>query len=190
MVAGRRLWGHHEKRAAQHQPRRRGDLGVEAVVENRLGAGEAAGCGADVQSTRKVDEEDDGKAEQPQRKDDPSQSAPALPAQSHQGECGGEQSDKDQEVGVRLAGGPGTDRRRACRRQAGVTRLAYFNRPVVDELGSDQTGGRGDDGQADRSLRREHATGAGRGSLRPGSESKQALFKQRQAAEENDGDGT
>jgi hypothetical protein len=189
MVAGCRLWGHHEKRATQHQPRRCGDLGVEAVVENRLGAGEAGGRGTDVQSTREVDEEDDREAEQAQGEDDPAQPAPSLVAQGEQGECGGEQGDGDQEVGVRLTGGPGAHRRRAGRRQAGVARLADFNCPVVDELGGDQAAGRGDDGQADRPPRRQHGAGAGRGSLRPGGESKQALFKQGQAAKENYGGG-
>jgi hypothetical protein len=42
MVAGCRLWGEDEQRTAEHHAPRRGDLGVEAVGEDRLGTGEAS----------------------------------------------------------------------------------------------------------------------------------------------------
>jgi hypothetical protein len=78
MVAGRRFWGDNEQHAAQHQPRRRGDLGVEAVVEDGLGAGEAGGLNAGVQARRQVDQQNDGEAEQAEQEDDPPQTAAPL----------------------------------------------------------------------------------------------------------------
>ena len=70
MVAGRRLRGEYEQRSAQHQARRGGDLGVEAVVEDGACAGEAGGWPAVVETGRQVDEEDDGETERSQREDD------------------------------------------------------------------------------------------------------------------------
>jgi hypothetical protein len=189
MVAGRRFWGRNEERSPQHQPGSRSDLGVEAVVEHGLGTGEAIGRGADVLATREVDEEDDQEAEQAQPEDDPPDTTPSSLAQCEESEGGGEQRNRNQEVGVRLTGGLGVDGRRACRRQAGVARLADFNCPVVDELGDDQAGCGGDDGQADRALGREQAAAARRNSLRPAGQPQQTLFEQRQAPQENDGAG-
>jgi hypothetical protein len=71
MVAGRRLWGRNEERSAQHQAGRGGDLGVEAVVEDGLGTGEARRLAAGIDACRQIDEEDDGEAEQAEGKDDP-----------------------------------------------------------------------------------------------------------------------
>jgi hypothetical protein len=85
MVAGRRLWGHNEQRAAEHQAGRGGDLGVEAVVEDRLRAGEARCLDAGVEAGREVDREDQSEAEQPEREDDPAQAAPAPVAQDGEG---------------------------------------------------------------------------------------------------------
>ena len=90
MVAGGGFWGDNEERAAQHQAGGRGDLGVEAVVEDGLGAGEATRLGTNVQPARKVDEEDDGEADQAEREDDPAQPAPPFPAQGHEGERAGQ----------------------------------------------------------------------------------------------------
>jgi hypothetical protein len=85
MVAGRRFWGHSEERTAQHQACGGGDLGIEAVVENCLGAGEAGGLNPRVEPRRQVDEEDDGKADQAEHEDDSPQSPPPLVAQRDQG---------------------------------------------------------------------------------------------------------
>ncbi len=87
MVAGRRFWGCNEERSAQHQAGRGGDLGVEAVVEDSLGTGEARRLVARVEAGREINEEDDGEAEQPEGEDDPAQSISALVADH--GECQG-----------------------------------------------------------------------------------------------------
>jgi hypothetical protein len=63
MVAGRRFWGHNEQHTTQHQPRCRGDLGVETVVENGLRAGETGRLDTGIQPRRQVDEKHDGEAE-------------------------------------------------------------------------------------------------------------------------------
>jgi hypothetical protein len=189
MVAGGGFWGHNEERATQHQAGGGGDLSVEAVVEDRLGAGEAGGLDTRIEAGRQVNEEDDGQADQAEHEDDSSHAPSPLVAQRDQGQKGGEQRDGNQQERVRLAGGLRVHGRCACRRQPGIARLADFNCPVIDELGDDQAGGRGDDGQADRSLRGEHTTGAGCRAPRPGGESQQAFFKRRQATEDSDGEG-
>ena len=71
MVAGGRFRGEDEQCAAQHQSRRRGDLGEEAVVEDRLGAGETRGLGARIEPGRQIDEKGDPQAQPPQQEDDP-----------------------------------------------------------------------------------------------------------------------
>jgi elongation factor G len=184
MVAGRGFWGDNEQRAAEHQAGGRGDLSVEAVVEDGLGAGEAAGLGADIQPAREVDEEDDGEAEQAEHEDDPAQPAPPLPEQGDEGERAGEQGDGDEEVGVGLPGSLRADRRRARGGQPGVAEPADFDRPVVDELARDQAGGGGEDGQADRPLRRQHAAGAGCRPPCPGGEAQQPRFDRGEETED------
>jgi hypothetical protein len=141
MVAGRRLWGHNEQRATQHQACGRCDLSVEAVVENRFGAGESRGLGTGVEAGWEVNEKGNRKAEQAKCEDDPPEPAPALVAEGDQGEAGGEQRHWDQQVGVGLAGRFGSHRGRGRRRQPGVARLADLDGSVVDELGDDQAGG-------------------------------------------------
>jgi hypothetical protein len=89
MVAGRRLWGRNKQRPAQHQPCCCGDLSVEAVGEDRLGAGEARGLGTDVEPGWQVDQEAHGKAQRPEREDDPAHSAAALVAQRRKGKSRG-----------------------------------------------------------------------------------------------------
>ncbi|MET0305814.1 MAG: hypothetical protein ABW196_06245 [Solirubrobacterales bacterium] len=121
-------------------------MGIEAVVENGLCAGEARGLGAHVEAGGKVDEQDHGEAEQPEREDDSAQPAPALVAQGGEREHGGEHGDRDQEEGMRFAGTLGADGGGARRRQARVAGLADLDRAVVDELGRDQADGRADDG--------------------------------------------
>ncbi len=80
MVAGRRLWGHNEQRASQNQACRGGYLGVEAVVENRLGSGEAGRLGTGIEAGRQVDEENHREAEQAECENDPTQAAAAFVA--------------------------------------------------------------------------------------------------------------
>jgi elongation factor G len=184
MVAGGGFWGDNEERAAQHQAGGGGDLGVEAVVENRLGAGEAGGLDTRIEAGRQVDEEDDGKADQAEHEDDSSQAPPPLVAQRDQGQKGGEQRDRNQQERVCLAGGPHVHGRRACRRQPGVAQLVDLDRAVIDELGGNQTGGGAEDGEANRPLRGEHGAGTGRGASRPGGGTQQPPFEQGQAAEE------
>ncbi len=184
MVAGRRLWGHNEERTAEHQPGCGGDLGVEAVVQDRLRSREEGGLGAGVQPCRQVDQEDDGKAEQAERKDDPPQPPTTPVAQYRQGQGGGQQRDGDQQVGVGLAGGLGIDRGRGRRRQTGIARLADLDRAVIDELRDREAGGRGEDRQADRSLGSENGTGARRHPLCQHTNAQQRSFDHSQTAEE------
>ncbi len=188
MVAGRRLWGHNEEKPAQHQSRRGGDLGVEAVVEDRLGAGEAGGLSARVEAGRQVDEEDDGEAEQAEREDDPPQPSPPLVAQDDEGEGSGQQRHWDKEEGMCFAGGLGVHGGRARGRQPGIARLTDLDRAVLDELRGDQAGGGTEDGEADRSLRGEHGTCPGRHAPRPGRAAQEAAFESRQEAKEHHAD--
>jgi hypothetical protein len=190
MVAGGGFWGENEERAAQHQSGGGGNLGVEAVIENCLGAGEARRLGTRVEAGRQVDEEDDGKADQAEHEDDPSQAAPGLVAQRDQGQKGGQQSDRHQQERVRLPGGLRVHRRRACRRQPRVAQLVDLDRPVVDELRGDQAAGSREDGEANRPLWGEHGADARRPASRPGGATQQPLFDQGQTAEEENADGT
>jgi elongation factor G len=189
MVAGGGFWGDNEERAAQHQAHGGGDLGIEAVVENRLGAGEAGRLDTRVEPRRQVDEENDGKADQAEHEDDPSQSSPPLVAQCDQGQKGGQQGDRHQQERVCLTSGLRIHRRGACRRQPGIVQLVDLDRAVVDELCGDQAGGSGEDGEADRPLRSEHGADARRVASRPGAAAQQPSFEQRQAAEEENTDG-
>ena len=70
MVAGRRLWSEDEQQAADHQPGGGGDLGVEAVEQDGARAGEARAELADVETSRKVYEEDDRETDEPKPEDD------------------------------------------------------------------------------------------------------------------------
>jgi hypothetical protein len=70
MVAGRCFRGEDEQGAAEHQAGGGGDLGVEAVVEDGGGAGEARGLLARVEPRRQVDQEDNREAERPEHEDD------------------------------------------------------------------------------------------------------------------------
>ncbi len=189
MVAGRRFWGDNEQHAAQHQACGGRDLRVEAVVEDRLGAGEAGRLDTRVEPGRQVDEEDDGKADQAEHEDDSSQPPPALVAQRDQGQKGSEQRDGNQQERVRLAGGLRVHGRRACRRQPGIAQLVDLDRAVVDELRGDQAAGSGEDGEADRPLRGEHGAEAGGATPRPGCVAQQPSFEQGQATEEENADG-
>ena len=177
MVAGRCFWGEDEQGTAQHQPGRRGDLGVEAVVEDRPGAGEAGGLGSSVKTRRQVDKEDDGEAEQAKQEDDPPQATAPLVTDREERQHRSGQGNRDQQVGVGRPGGPCPDRGRGGGGQAGVARLADLHRAVVDELRGDQQSRRGDDGQADPPLGGEHGTGARRRPPRPGSTAQQAPFQ-------------
>ncbi len=167
MVAGRRFWGENEERAAQHQARGGGDLGIEAVVEDRLGAGKARRLDTHVKSGRQVDKKDDGEADQAEHEDDSSQAAPAFTAHRQKGEQGREQRDRNQQERVCLSGGLPVHRRGTCPDQPCVARLAHLYRTVIDELRGDQTGGSGKDGDADRPLRGEHGAGPDRAAPRP-----------------------
>jgi hypothetical protein len=90
MVAVRRFWGHNKEQPAQHQSARGGDLGVEAVLEDRGGAGELRGLGARVEPGRPVDQEDDREAEQPEGEDDAAEAPAPLVAHRDDGERRGE----------------------------------------------------------------------------------------------------
>ena len=184
MVAGRGFWGENEQRAAQDQPGRGGELGVEAVAQDRLGAGEAGRLGAGVEPGGQVDEQDHGEGDQAEREDDPAEAAAALVAQRREREQGGEQAERDQDVGAGRAGALRAHGRGARRNQSGVARLADFDRAVFDELGGDEATGGGEDRQADRPSRRQHRARPGRGALRACGEAQQQPFEPGEDAEE------
>jgi elongation factor G len=189
MVAGRRRWSENEQQAAEHQSRRRGDLGVEAVEQDSARAGEARAELADVQAGREIHEQDDREAEQAEPEDDAAEAAAAAVAQDRQRQDGGERRHRQQQVGVGPAGVFDADPRRARRGQAGVAPPADLDRPVLGELRGGEAAGGGEDRQADRPLRGEHGAGAGGGAGRQGAGTKQAAFEPRQAAEEEPGRG-
>jgi len=184
MVAGRRFWGCNEERSAQHQAGRGGNLGIEAVVEDGLGAGEARRLAAGIEPGREVDEEDYGEAEQPEGEDDPAQSVAALVADHGERHGGGEHGYGDQEEGMGVTGALGRDGGGACRRQAGVTGLADLHRPVIGELGRDQTASGADDGHADRPLGGQHGAESGCRPPRPPAPAEQAPFQHREATKQ------
>jgi hypothetical protein len=188
MVAGRRFRGQDEERSSQHQARCSGDLGVEAVVDDRLRPGETRGLGAGVESGRQVDEEDDPEAEQAEYEDGPPQATALGVVQHGEGEGRGEQRHRYEQVGVRLAGGPGVDGGRRRRDEPGVAGMPDLDCAVLDELRREQAGGGADDGEAGRPLRREHGAGASRRPLRFGGRAQQPPFEQGQAAEEEGAD--
>ncbi len=83
-----------------------------------------------------------------------------------------------------LAGGPHVDgRRRGCR-QAGVAGLTQLDAAVVDELRGDEAARRGDDGQADGTLGREHPAGADRARDRAAANAQQPPFEPAEPAQE------
>jgi hypothetical protein len=188
MVAGRSPGGYNEQQPSDHQTRRSRDLGVEAVEQDGGSPGEPRGLGAGVEPSRQVDEQAHGEAEQAEEEDDPAEAAAAAVAQHDQGEGGGKQGDREQQVGVRRTGCFGRDPGRACRRQARVARPPDLDRAVVDELGDGQAGGRGEDRQADRPLRGQHGAGPGRPADRQVAAAKQPAFQPREASEQETGD--
>jgi hypothetical protein len=177
MVAGRCLWSDDEQRPAQHQAGGGGYLGVEGVVEDGLGAGEAGCLRADVGSGGEVDQQHHGEAEQAEGEDDPPQAAAALVAHCGQGENRRGQRHRDQQVGMGPSRRLGPDRRRRGGRQPRVARLADLHRPIVDELAGDQEPGGGEDRQADHPLGREDGAGAGRATNRQRAGAQQAPFE-------------
>jgi hypothetical protein len=162
MVAGRRLWGCNEERSAQNQACGSGDLSVEAVVEHRLGAGEARGLRTYIETVRKIDQQDYGEAEQAEGEDNPAQPTTTFVTHRRERQGGGEDGDRDQEEGVGFAGALDTDGWGACGRETGIAGLADLYRPIIDELGCDQANSRADDGQTDSPLRRQHSTAPSR----------------------------
>ncbi len=188
MVAGRRFRGHNEQGTAEHQTGCGGDLGVEAVIEDRLGPRKTRRLFADVEAGGQIDQEDDREAEQAKHEDDSPEPTASLVAQRPKGEKRRKQRHGDQQVGVGLAGGLGIHGRRGRSRQPGIARLADLDRAVLGELGCDQERRGGEDGQADRTLWGEHRAGAGGDTPRPGSASQQAPFEQGKATEENHAD--
>jgi len=116
MVAGRRFWGHNEERTTKHQTGCGGDLGIEAVKEDSLRAGEARSLDAGIDPRRQVDQQDHGEAEQAEGKDDSPQAPPPPVMEHDEGEGSGQQRHRNQQVGVGLASGLGADRGRRCGR--------------------------------------------------------------------------
>jgi hypothetical protein len=163
MVAGRCLWGEDEHRAAEHQAGRGGDLGVEAVVEDGSGAGEARGLGASVETGRQVDQKDDREAEQTEDEDDAAETPPSRVAHRQHCQCRGKQRHRQQQVSVRLARRLGGDRWRGGRQEARVAGLPDLDGAVLDELGDCEAGGGSDDHGANRPLWGQHGAGPRRG---------------------------
>jgi hypothetical protein len=105
-----------------------------------------------VESAGKVDEQDRRHRHEAEGGNDQSQSA-AIAASCQDPEKDAEKAERDQQVSVGIAGGLHVGGRRSRdARQAGVTRLADLDRPVVEELGGDQADAGGDDYGADRPL--------------------------------------
>ncbi len=88
MVAGRQLGSVGEQQTARHQADRRGQLEVEAALEDRVGARVAGRLDFRVEAGRQVDQEDDREAEQAEREDEAPQPRPP-PAQGDHGKRGG-----------------------------------------------------------------------------------------------------
>ncbi len=167
MVAGRRLRGEDEQRAAEHDARGRGDLGVKASLEDRSGAGKAGELRRGVEAGRPVDEQHHPEAERPEQKDRAPKAGPVPPGGEDR-EPGGQQRDRDQRPGVGIERGLKPDPR--CLGEPGeaaVARLTDLDTPVSRELRRDQTGGGGDDHSADSAIRREHRARARRAAARP-----------------------
>jgi hypothetical protein len=156
MVAGRGLRGGNEKRPAQHQTGRGGQLGVEACVDHGLGPGEAGGLHPDLAGRGEVDQQHQRQAGQPEAEDHPAEPSPSPVAEHHQRQRGGNRRHRQQQVEVRCAGGLNVDGGRRRRRQARVAGLPQLDPVVVDELRGGQAGGRPHDCQADPALGGQH----------------------------------
>ncbi len=109
------------------------------------------------------------------------------PQCKHRGN-GGEQRDRDQQVGVGLAGVLRIRGRWSGGRQTRVGGLADLDAAVGDELGDDEADRRGDHDGADRPLRREHGAGSGCRSGRYGADSKQDALAPREGAQDQHGE--
>ena len=186
MVAGCRLWGEDEQRAAQHHARCRRDLGVEAVGQDGIGAGEAGQLGRGVETRRPVDEQDHREAQPAEQEYRPAEAGPP-PSGRENRDGRDQQGDRDQQIGVGVDRGFEADFGGARDPgQAGVPGLAHLDAAVVDELRGDQAGGRGDDHAADRPLGGHDPAGAGRLPRRPaGGTPGQAIGKAEDAQQEN-----
>ncbi|HEU4944219.1 MAG TPA: hypothetical protein VFT10_03570 [Solirubrobacterales bacterium] len=185
MVAGCRFRGHNQERAPQHQAGRGGDLGVEAVQEDRGRAGEARGLLTGVEPRGQIDEENDRGAERAQREDDAADAVSARVAHRQRRQRRGEQRHRQQQVGVCLARRLGGDGGWRCGRQPRVAGLPDLDRAVLDELGRRQAGSGGDDDRADRSLRRQHGAGPGCAADCKVASPQQPAFQPGQKAEES-----
>jgi hypothetical protein len=138
MVAGCRLWSADQQQGTQHHPGDRGQLAVEAVLEDRARSGEAGGLRALVEAGRAVDQEDHREADQAKDEDTAAEVASAR-AHRHRGERGGKRRNREQQIGVSLACGFRPDRGGRRRRQARIAGLADLDAAVVDELRGRQT---------------------------------------------------
>jgi hypothetical protein len=188
MVAGRCLWSDDQQQSPEHQACRRGDLGVEAVEQDRGRAGEARGERAGVLAGRQIDQQDDREAQRSEGEDDSAEAAAAAAQDGERQRCG-EQRHREQHVGVRLAGGFGSRRRGARPGQARVAGLADLHGAVVDELRDRQAGCGAEDRQADGPLGGEYGAEAGGDADRPRAAAQQGAFEPREAAEEEAGNG-
>ena len=184
MVAGRRFWGQDKQQPGQHQTPRRGELGIEAVAEDGGRSREARGLRSLVETGGHVDEQCDREAEGAEGEDDSAEAAAAPVASDEGGEHRGQQGDRQQQVGVRLACLLDTDRGRGGGGKARVAGLSDLDGAVVDELGGREAEGGGGDRGADRPLRRQHRARPRRQPGRQVAGPQQAPFEPRQEAEE------
>jgi hypothetical protein len=189
MVAGRSLWGEDEQEASHHQARGGGQLGVEALVEDGAGAGEARGLRPGVEAGPHVDGEDHGEAERPEDEDDPAERSTAAVAHNDRCQRCGQQGDGDQQEGVCVEGSLDADGGGAGPRQPGVGVAPDLNPPVVDELGGDQAGGGGEDHDAGPALGREHGAAPGRRPHGPGHRAPHPVLEGPQEAKEKGAEG-
>jgi hypothetical protein len=176
MVAGCRFWGGNEEKRAQHQTSESSDLAVKTVPQDGNRTGEPRGLPAGIEPSREVDEEYERQAEKPEWEDEPAKAPPPAPPCRREGrrkEC-----ERNQNIGMRLARRLDFHGGRCGRGKAGVARLTYLDRVVVDELRDHQAAGGDNDHQTGRTLRRQD----GACPRRQGDGAPDASFASRKAA--------
>jgi elongation factor G len=136
---------------------------------------------------REVDEEDHGDRDQAQRDYAESEPATITPG-AEQPEDGGDQPQRKQQIGVRLAGGADVEGGRpGDSGQIRVAGLSDLDPAVVDELRGDEAGAGGEDDEADGSSWRYYRAGGGGGARGESATAAQQPLCQGEAAEEESG---
>jgi hypothetical protein len=95
MVAGRGSRSQNEQDSGEHQPRRRGELRVEAALQNRRRPREPGRLRSGVEAGGPVDEENHGEAGKAEEEHDATEAAAAGPG-GEQADCGRDRADRDE----------------------------------------------------------------------------------------------